>query len=61
MPKISFNPKAVGRTVDPELTDMCDPILDGAFVPLVLPDADIETVIEVFRLTYVERIPPIRE
>ena len=54
MPKIRLDPKALGRVIDPELADMADPMLNGAFVPIMLPDADIETVVETFRLAYVQ-------
>lgn len=51
MPKIFFDPKTLGRIITTPSREMTDAIGETAFVPVVSVDADIETVIQIARLS----------
>ena len=54
MPKIGFDPKTLGRIVTAPSREMTDAIGETAFVPVVSVDADIETVIQIARLSDIQ-------
>lgn len=58
MPKIRFNPQAIGRIAHNHSGDMRDAARFGAFIPVVVIKPGIEAVEEGFRLANIECFHP---
>lgn len=59
MPQVGFNPKAIGVVVRPQDGDVCRPLSDCAFRPVVVMKPGIEAIMEGLRLANIKGfIPP---
>lgn len=56
MPKVSFNPKALGVTTNNSCSDMRHAIARSAPKPIVIPGISVQTLIEGLSLSDIESL-----